>query len=138
MSNLLKELCGWCGSEIAGEPVAPYEHGPLIAGGAGQREIELLPGFKCGFCSEGCAWAFAEERSRRQGMRGKELRQHLELEHGLTYAPCSRPHSAECCARLEAEARVLADWQMKLRIARRAEETIARRFPRRAGIEGLR
>ena len=116
----MKEFCGWCGVEIAGEAVSPFHSGG-VRGFGNPKDEELLPEFECGFCSPGCAWAFAVEEEGHWGLTGAAVRQHLETEHGLVYASCSRPQSPECRKHFEAERRVMADWMMRLRIARRFE-----------------
>ena len=119
LEGLFKEgLCGWCGTEIVGEAVAPYGRGPLTAGGGDKAEVELMPGFKCAFCSEGCAWSFGVELDKRY-LRGRELRRHLEVEHGLVCGPAPHPQSADCRKYFETEARVLEDWELKARLAQR-------------------
>ena len=114
------KLCGWCGAEIVGEPVSPFYTSEMVAS-SGEEEIELLPEYRCGFCSDGCAWAFAEENEKQHGMRGEGLKRHLEVEHGLVYAPGSRLPSAECREHFGTQSRVVADWLLKQRIARRFE-----------------
>lgn len=116
MGIFQKERCGWCGFVIIGKPVSPFHSSEMI-GMSGGREIELLPAFDCGFCSAGCAWAFAEQHESLHGMRGRELHEHLELQHGLKCEVCSRQQSAESRSHFETERKVIDDWMMKLRIA---------------------
>jgi hypothetical protein len=111
-----EEKCGWCGAEIVGEPVSPFSVSEMVAW-SGDKEVKLLPEYHCGFCSDGCAWAFGEKNEKQHGMKGKELKRHLEVEHGLVYASVSRLQSVECREYFEKQSRVVADWMLKQRIA---------------------
>ncbi len=97
--------CGWCGRELIGDPVLPYEQTSIVHG-HGEVEEEVLPGFRVGFCSNGCAWAFNSEIHRIFGLSGNELRSHLIDVEGLTYPPGkpSGNQSVACFNRLRSVA----------------------------------
>jgi hypothetical protein len=78
--------CGWCGKEISGEPASFVKSGAMVMGN-GVTEVELMPGYEADFCCNGCAWAFLAETHRLWGLSGKDLRNHLINEHGLSYPP---------------------------------------------------
>jgi hypothetical protein len=78
--------CGWCGKVVEDEPVLSYEQGPIVHGES-KVEEEIFPGFRVGFCCDGCAWAFYFKIHEIFGLGGKELRLHLIDEDGLKYPP---------------------------------------------------
>lgn len=106
------ERCGWCGKDIVGEAVLPYEQSPLTWSN-GDVEIEETPGFKVGFCCEGCAWAFGIEEHHLWGMHGKEVRRHLIDEHGLTPGKPAGKQSKECWDRFAEIAVTLMQGMLK-------------------------
>lgn len=78
--------CGWCGRVIVGEGVSPVERSPVIVG-KGEIERAVVPELSCGFCCDGCAWAFEAEVHLWYGLGGTDLREHLVNEHGLVHPP---------------------------------------------------
>jgi hypothetical protein len=108
----MTEVCGWCGRDINGESVLPYEQGEVITGGSDRDDVVVHPGFKVVFCCSGCAWAFFAEIHKLWGLNGEELRRHLIDVEGLPYPPGKRvgKMSRECFLRLQDIALVVGSW----------------------------
>jgi hypothetical protein len=76
------EKCGWCGIELEGEGVFRYESSAMFMHW-GDREVELIPAYECGFCSQGCAWLFLLSEHKLMGMSGFEAHKHIIEYHGI-------------------------------------------------------
>ena len=104
--------CGFCGRDVVGEGVLPIEEGPVIMGSSDGGEYEVGSSQSVSFCCEGCAWAYGlESHTCFYGMTGKEARQHLIAEHGLSPGKPAAKMSRQCFEMFSEKAEMFSNFR---------------------------